>query len=164
VAANPSLRHSVRAIVLDDMDRILLCRFDLPTQGLVVWGTPGGGIEAAESPLEALERELHEELGLTLVNEPPHVWHQRVVAEGHAEGYDGVINDYYLIKTDSFNPKGSLGPEILRAENITGFRWWSLGELQTSSGDAIFGPRDLPALLEQLLRTGTPQKPLTLGP
>ena len=43
-------------------------------------------------------------------------------AEGHAEGYDGVINDYYLIKTDNFAPSGSLGAEVLRTENITRFR------------------------------------------
>ena len=125
---------------MDDQDRVLLCQFDLPTQGVVVWATPDGGIEAAESLLEALTRELDEELSLVVVDEPPHVWHQRVVAEGHAEGYDGVINDYYLIKTDNFTPIGSLGAEILRAENITRFRWWSLAELQNYRGDAIFGP------------------------
>ena len=161
--ADPNLRHSVRAVVLDEKDRVLLCRFDLSTQGVVVWATPGGGIEAAESPLEALTRELDEELGLAVVDEPPHVWHQRVVAEGHAEGYDGVINDYYLIKTDNFTPIGSLGAEILRAENIARFRWWSVGELHTYRGDAIFGPRDLAALLEQLLSAGAPQEPLAIG-
>ena len=161
--ANPNLRHAVRAVVLDDKDRVLLCRFDLPTQGVVVWAAPGGGIEVAESPLQALERELDEEIGLALVDEPPHVWHQRVVAEGHAEGYDGVINDYYPIKTDNFTPSGSLGAEVLRSENITRFRWWSLGEIQAYQGDAIFAPRDLAALLEQLLRAGAPQEPLALG-
>ena len=85
------------------------------------------------------------------------------MAEGRAEGDDGVINDDYLIKTDKFTPNGSLGPEILRAENITRFRWWSLGELLTYRGDAIFGPRDLAALLEQLLSAGAPQEPLAIG-
>jgi len=106
--ADANLRHSVPAVVLDEKDRVLLCRFDLSTQGVVVWATPGGGIEAAESPLEALTRELDEELGLAVVDEPPHVWHQRVVAEGQAEGYDGVINDCYLIKTDNFTPTAHL--------------------------------------------------------
>jgi len=115
---------------LDDMDRVLLCRFDLPTQGVVVWAAPGGGIDVAKSPLQALERELDEDIGLALVDEPPHVGHRRVVAEGHAEGYDGVINDYYLTKTDNFTPSGSLGAEVLRTENITRFQWWSLGEIQ----------------------------------
>lgn len=160
---DPNLRPSVRAVILDDQDRVLLCQFDLPTQGVVVWAPPGGGIEEAESPLEALMRELDEEIGLALVDEPPHVWHQRAVAAGLADGYDGVINDYYLIKTNTFTPDGSLGPEILRAENITEFRWWSLGELQTYRGDAIFGPRDLAALLEQLLSAGVPQEPLAIG-
>jgi 8-oxo-dGTP diphosphatase len=110
-----------------------------------------------------LSRGLDEEVGLAVVDEPPLVWHQRVIAEGHAEGYDGVINNYYLVKTDNFTPSGSLGAEILRNENITRFRCWSLGELQTYRGDAIFGPRDLAALLEQLLNAGAPQEPLALG-
>lgn len=53
-----------------------------PRQGVVVWATAGGGIEAAKSPWE----------------------------------------DYYLVKTDNFTPVGSLGAEILRAEDITRFR------------------------------------------
>lgn len=42
------------------------------------------------------------EIGLDVVGEPPHLWHQEVVAEGHATGYAGVINDYYLIRVDAF--------------------------------------------------------------
>ena len=74
-----------------------------------------------------------------------------------------MINDYYLIKTDSFIPRGSLGAENLRAENITRFRWWSLGELQGYRGDAVFGPRNLAALVAQLRRDGVPEEPLVLG-
>jgi 8-oxo-dGTP pyrophosphatase MutT (NUDIX family) len=106
---------------LDTEDRVLLCRFDLPVPGLVVWATPGGGIEAAESPLEALTRELDEELGLAVVDEPPHVWHQRIVADGYAEGYDGVINDYYLIKTANlFRLRGILRSPDLLCESLLG--------------------------------------------
>ncbi|MFF7647110.1 hypothetical protein [Streptomyces canus] len=36
-----NLRHSVRAVVLDEGDRILLCRFAIPkpTGAVVVWAT-----------------------------------------------------------------------------------------------------------------------------
>ena len=107
---------------MDDKDRLLLCRFDMPRQRVVVWATPGGGIEVAESPLEALEGELDEEIGLALVDEPP-MSGITVVAEGHAEGYDGVINDYHLIKTDNFIPSGFLGAEVLRRSRHWQRRW-----------------------------------------
>ncbi|GAA1042783.1 NUDIX domain-containing protein [Streptomyces murinus] len=59
------LRRSVRAIVLDEGDRVLLCRFLLPkpTGPIVVWAAPGGGVERGESVLAALQRELREIAG-----------------------------------------------------------------------------------------------------
>ncbi|WP_216369071.1 NUDIX domain-containing protein [Streptomyces griseofuscus] len=94
------LRRSVRAIVLDEGDRVLLCRFVIPEPGgaVVVWAAPGGGVERGESVLAALQRELREETGLVIDGEPPHVWHQEVIDPGHAAGYDGVINDYFLVR------------------------------------------------------------------
>jgi ADP-ribose pyrophosphatase YjhB (NUDIX family) len=43
-------------------DRILLCRHEKP--GKEYWLLPGGGVDAGESLLEALQRELSEELGI----------------------------------------------------------------------------------------------------
>jgi ADP-ribose pyrophosphatase YjhB (NUDIX family) len=48
-------------------DRILLCRHEKP--GKEYWLLPGGGVEAGESLVEALHRELHEEIGIE--DEPP---------------------------------------------------------------------------------------------
>lgn len=51
----PRERRSVRAIVLDPDDRVLLCRHDLTAlDGPVVWAMPGGGVEPGESDLRAL--------------------------------------------------------------------------------------------------------------
>jgi 8-oxo-dGTP diphosphatase len=159
----PRLRPAARGIVVDDADRVLLCRFDFPNNGVTVWTAPGGGVEPGETPLGALRRELAEEVGLALDGDPPHVWHQRVVADGHATGYDGVINDFYLIRTAHFVPRGSMSADDLRAENVTDFRWWHLAEIRTYQGDAVFAPRDLGRLLDQLLRAGVPTQPLRLG-
>lgn len=159
------LRPAARAIILDEDDRILLCRFEFPRDGrqVVVWSTPGGGVEAGETLLAALRRELVEEVGLELDADPPHVWHQEVVRPGHVDGYDGLINDYFLVRTTAFTPRGSLSDEQLAAENVTGLRWWTLAEISGYQGSDLFGPRALGELLAGLLADGLPDSPLVLS-
>src|ERR1700678_4355466 len=60
--ASARLRRAVRAIILADDDRVLLCRFGFPHPAVpagatVVWAAPGGGIEPGELPLAALRPE-----------------------------------------------------------------------------------------------------------
>ncbi|MFI0908798.1 NUDIX hydrolase [Streptomyces sioyaensis] len=159
-----NLRRSVRAVVLDEGDRILLCRFAIPDPvGTVVWAAPGGGVELGETPLAALRRELHEEVGLAVDTNPPHVWHQQVVAPGHAAGYDGVINDYFLVRTALFRPRGAMSDDELAAENIDGFRWWSLRDIADYRGSELFSPRDLATPLAALITGEVPARPVLLG-
>lgn len=163
-----NLRHAVRAIILDENDRMLLCRFvfphpAVPSETKVVWAAPGGGVEAGETLLEALRRELHEEVGLAFETEPPHVWHQVVVAAGHAPGYDGVVNDYFLIRTAAFDPRGAFTDDELAAENINGLRWWPLRDIVGYRGTDLFSPRDLATPLTSLVTYGVPEAPVPLG-
>ncbi len=57
------VRRSVRAILLDEDDRLVLIKRIKPGQA-PYWTTPGGGVESTDVSLEAaLRRELQEELG-----------------------------------------------------------------------------------------------------
>ena len=165
--ASARLRRAVRAIILADDDRVLLCRFvfphpAVPAGATAVWAAPGGGIEPGESPLAALRRELHEETGLVTDADPPHVWHQEAAAPGHT-GYDGVVNDYFLIRTTRFDPRGALSDDELAAEHITGMRWWRHVDIAEYSGTDLFSPRDIATPLAALIAGDIPDTPVMLG-
>ncbi len=161
-------RHAVRAVILDDDDRVLLCRFSfphpaVPTDATVVWAAPGGGIEPGELPLVALRRELHEETGLVIDADPTHVWHQEVGALRQADGYDGLVNDYFLVRTARFDPRGALSDADLAAEHITEMRWWRHADIAGYDGTDLFSPRNLATPLAALIAGDLPGTPLVLG-
>lgn len=163
-----SWRRAVRAIILDEHDSVLLCRFGIPHpavpfDALGLWAAPGGGVEPGESALEALRRELLEETGFVLDTQPPHLWHQQIAGLARDEGYEGVVNDYYLVRTTRFEPRGALTDDELAAENISELRWWRLDEIADYRGPDLISPRDLAALLADVLAGNIAETPMALG-
>lgn len=152
------LRHSVRGLVVDRDDRLLL--YATPLGAATLWVPPGGGIEPGETLLDTLRRELAEETGLVVAGTPPHVWHRETHSVDYVPGWDGVINDYFLIRTDAFTPLGTRTPEELAAEHVGEFRWWSEPEIAASAD--IFSPRGLLTFLPALLAGDLPAEPVVL--
>lgn len=156
------LRQAVRAVVLDDADRVLLVRFEFPEHFAddIVWATPGGGIEEGEDETAALARELGEELGLTGAGIGPVIW-TRTHVMPMSTGHDGQQERYRLVRTAPFEPRPALSEAQLRAEFVAGMRWWTVDEL--AAAGEVFAPRRLPALVARLVAEGPPPAPIDTG-
>jgi 8-oxo-dGTP pyrophosphatase MutT (NUDIX family) len=160
-------RHSCRGLLVAG-DRILLAEHRI--RGGSVWVGPGGGVEAGESLLDALIRELHEETGLqvTAAYAPQLVWVQTVeFPDMRAQGYAGVINHFFLIHVDVFVPASGVGVAAAghpQGEGILDQRWWTTSEIEAAHNTGVlFSPRDLARLLHRLLHDGPPPVAITIG-
>jgi 8-oxo-dGTP pyrophosphatase MutT (NUDIX family) len=153
------LRHAVRALLLDEHDRVLLFRTVHPDTGAVFWFTPGGGIEPGEDVRGAAARELEEETGQRDVDLAAEIWHRR-----HLLTWRGVRHDqrerWFLARVAHFAPDMSNVTDQERID-LTAWRWWSVEEL-AATRDGL-APRDLGSLLEALPRDGPPPAPLQIG-
>ena len=102
----------VRAVVLDDQQRVLLVKHTY-VRG---WHLPGGGVKQKETLVDAIKRELEEEAGIIVTHKP-----QLMGAYYHqVRGVD----DYsivFLVKSYDNVPSRSI--------EIAETRWFSLDEL-----------------------------------
>lgn len=155
------IRSSVRALVIDPADRVLLVRFEFPTS--TVWATPGGGQEPGEDDEATLRRELDEELGLAITDVGPHIWSRLHVIPFIDGRWDGQRDHIYLVRTPAFEPRPSLTWDQLRAERLHELRWWTPDELASPPDGVLFAPRRLPTLVSALLTGGPPPAPIDTG-
>jgi 8-oxo-dGTP pyrophosphatase MutT (NUDIX family) len=100
------LRHAVRALLLDDEDRLVLFRRVKPGRPLY-WTTPGGGVDPEDpDPQAALRRELDEELGAT-AGPMRQVY---VIAEQTPVG--DYFHTFYVCRLRSMDLSRRHGPEL----------------------------------------------------
>ena len=146
VDEEPGRRRAVRALVVDERDRVLLLRWERRL-GSSFWVTPGGGVEAGENDRQALLRELREEAGLTDPRVGRRLWRTEFITPefAHDGGWLRQRDDVYLVRTRA----GAVSVPNLVAERVMGHRWWTLDELDRS--DNLFGPLDLPARVRAAL-------------
>jgi ADP-ribose pyrophosphatase YjhB (NUDIX family) len=146
------LRDAVRAVVLDGEDRLLLVRFGLGDRPF--WATPGGGVEAGESHDAAIRRELHEEVGLIDVAVGPALW-TRTHVFALSPQFGGQRETFYLVRVEGAGDAPAFSREELRAEGVTGSRWWTSEALREARHER-FVPQRLVELYHALVHDGPP--------
>lgn len=138
----PKPRLAGRAILRDCQDRVLLIRFVLPN--MTFWATPGGGVEAGETALDAAHRELGEELGIAVdLTGPVH----RAVGIFEFEGVLIENTDIFFAGRWDGAPR-LMGATASESAALTEARWWTVAELESAAEDVF--PRDLGAVLQRL--------------
>jgi 8-oxo-dGTP pyrophosphatase MutT (NUDIX family) len=137
-------------LVFDAAGRVLLIRcVVMRADGeFCFWLTPGGEIEAGESPAAAAVRELCEELGLEAPVMGP-VYEEATRFEHQGEMRDNV--DFYFVARCAAGAPVLLGVTADEIEIMREIRWWTAEEIETAaaeSGDRIF-PVDLAARVRE---------------
>lgn len=74
-----------------------------------------------------------------------------------------MVNDYFLVRTARFDPRGALSDDDLAAEHISGMRWWRHRDIAAYNGTDLFSPRDLATPLAALIDGRLPGAPVLLG-
>lgn len=151
----PRSRRAVRGLVLDAAGRTFLVRWPRP-QGSAFWIAPGGGLEEGETELQALARELGEELSLREPRIGAALWRREFVFPHH-DGPVRQLESFHLVRVE---PEEVAVPPCLDGADAEA-RWWSVDEIAAS--DELFAPQRLAELLRDLLANGPPSRPFDAG-
>jgi len=160
------VRNSARAIVLNRKNEVLLLKFsfadfkdNIDTQVHEFWVTPGGGLEYGESFLDALRREMLEEIGVSVQGEPAHIWTRDVILEWEGKAFLSHER-YFLVNLDSDSVDNSR-MTANEKRTLKGTRWWSVTEIQESN--EAFRPPELGAELGNIITGGISQVPIAIA-
>ncbi|GAA4102304.1 MULTISPECIES: NUDIX domain-containing protein [Streptomyces] len=138
-------RDAARIVVRDALGAVFLLWYDNEEVG-PHWATPGGGLDAGESPREGARRELREETGWADLEPGPALctWTHDFTRAGVP-----VRQFEHIYLADAPDVRREIGPGLAeehRADGILGWRWWAPEELRHT--DEQIWPPQLHALLD----------------
>jgi ADP-ribose pyrophosphatase YjhB (NUDIX family) len=156
-------RITARVLLLDPEGRLLLMRGRLAgaPEGACFWFTVGGGVEPGESVLEAADREIIEETGLTDVEFGPVVWLRDAVVPDMDTGELLAFEESYVVARSAGGTPSRAGWSELERRLVDDIRWWTLDEIAAS--DEKIYPEGLAALLPKILAGQYPAPPQRLA-
>jgi 8-oxo-dGTP pyrophosphatase MutT (NUDIX family) len=159
------IREAARAVVLAPERHVLLVRFEFPHASR--WALPGGGLDRGETAVDALRRELAEEVGLHDAPVGPRLWNRLHIVPFLNGLYDGQRERIHLVEVDQrFEPRPALSWQQLNAEYVFELRWWHIDDI-LAADHLTFAPAELGRLLEQLhcdlQQHGRPGEPFDVG-
>ncbi len=128
-------------LVLDAEDRVLLAR-RAHDPGKGGWDLPGGFVDEAEAPEDAVHRELAEETGLE-VRVEAFLGH---VVDRYGEDGDETLNCVYVTRV--------AGGEPTAADDVAELRWFALDALPPADEVAFANTRTALDRLADHLRVG----------
>jgi 8-oxo-dGTP pyrophosphatase MutT (NUDIX family) len=148
-------RRAARVLLIDAAERTLLLHGGDPARpGERWWFTPGGGLQAGETPAQGAARELLEETGLRAdpaeLGEPVH--HEITEFSFDNRQYRQE-QDFFVLRVPEW-AVDTAGFDQQERLTITEHRWWSAPELEAST-EKIF-----PIGLADLLRRFVPARGL----
>lgn len=158
----PIPREASRIILLDEQDRVLLFRWEVPPDltaegssgaGRMVWITPGGGLAPGETHVQAALRELWEETGLSGVKLEPCAWERRHTFRFKDRWIEQ--HELFFVARTAETVLDSANWTVDEQTWLREHRWWTAHEIDAAAGER-FAPRALGSLLTHALRHGFP--------
>jgi 8-oxo-dGTP pyrophosphatase MutT (NUDIX family) len=151
-STQPVYRPTVRVVLMDDHDRLLMFSSTDDSDGHTFWFPVGGGLKSGETFEQAAVREVHEETGLEGVALGPEIWRTRLTASWGGQTYDQPVR-FILARVPAFEIETSGFTESERV-SLKSHHWWTLAELEATKDRLV--PGDLATLMATLLAEGPP--------